>query len=253
MASFENISSANNSTNTNDDNNSNDIEEDETELLFLAISAYWNRNETSFSNWWLSLNDDARRNILIQIVPDMPLNPNQDNKVTDRILPELTQSGLLACEGKLLLLFIKRRFSTEDSGFQGDIIALTKMFTDGQLPNIGGLQLDQLDLPFVDPCDPDENIRSLSKNTSPEARLKVVSHLSTCRLVHASVWLCLRLRRSTIAGFLTNLIVIHEENMTDKPSPSFNELLKGEKEQLKYFNNEEKELLKESATLEECD
>jgi hypothetical protein len=258
MASFEEVSNDKVDNNDNVDNN-----EDETELLYLALSAYWIRNETSITNWWLTtLNDETRRNVLLQTVPDMPLNPNKDaTKVTDRILPELTLSVLLACDGKLLILFVKRRFSTEDCGFQGDAVQLTKMFTDGDLPNLGGEKLDQMDLPFVDPCDPDENIRSLSKNTSPEARLQIMSHLSTCRLVHAAVWLCLRIRRSTIAGFLTNLILIHEESMSQKPSPSFQELLRGEREQANYLGQDETELLKESekikvnqkSTLEECD
>ena len=257
MASFQEAE-ASFSTNTINNTEGN---EDETELLFSTLSAYWQRNESAFTNWWLSvLNDDARRSTLLQTVPDMPLGPNKDAiKVTDRILPELTQSGLLACDGKLLILFIRRRFSTEDCGFQGDAMQLTKMFTDGDLPNLGGEKLDQMDLPFIDPCDPEENIRSLSKSTSPEARLQIMSHLSTCRLVHAAVWLCLRIRRSVLSGFLTNLILLHEESMNQKPSPTFHELLKSEKEQARYFGGDEKDLLKESngvkveSTLEECD
>jgi hypothetical protein len=256
MASFQEAEASVSSSTINTERN-----EDETELLFLTLSAYWQRNESSFTSWWLSLlNDDTRRNALLQTVPDMPLGPNKDaTKVTDRILPELTQSGLLACDGKLLILFIRRRFSTEDCGFQGDAMQLTKMFTDGDLPNLGGEKLDQMDLPFIDPCDPEENIRSLSKSTSPEARLQIMSHLSTCRLVHAAVWLCLRIRRSTIAGFLTNIILLHEESASEKPSPTFHELLMGEREQAQYFGDDEQELLKDStgvkvkSTLEECD
>ena len=255
MASFQEAEA---SFRTNTINNT-EGNEDETELLFSTLSAYWQRNESAFTNWWLSvLNEDVRRSTLLQTVPDMPLGPNKDAiKVTDRILPELTQSGLLACDGKLLILFIRRRFNTEDCGFQGDAMQLTKMFTDGDLPNLGGEKLDQMDLPFIDPCDPEENIRSLSKSTSPEARLQIMSHLSTCRLVHAAVWLCLRIRRSTIAGFLTNLILLHEECASEKPSPTFHELLMGEREQVQYFGGDE--LLKEStgvkvkSTLEECD
>ena len=51
MASFQEaeLSFSSNTINNTEGN------EDETELLFSTLSAYWQRNESAFFNWWLSV------------------------------------------------------------------------------------------------------------------------------------------------------------------------------------------------------
>jgi hypothetical protein len=149
-------------------------------------------------------------------------------KATDMILPEISQEALLSSGGKLLTLFFARRLTAQDYCFRGDILLLYQQFKEGRMPLFSNNNLAELDTPFVDPLDDDENIRSLSKETSEEGRAQIMGHFETGRLVHADVWIALKLRRASLVAFIEVIVCEHQSQVTPKPSPTYAALLEAE-------------------------
>jgi len=152
--------------------------------------------------------------------------------LTDVILPELSQEALLSSGGQVLILLLTRRLVAQDLYFSNDVIALNKIFDEGRLPSLSRGSLDHLDTPFVDPVDADESVRSLGPGVSEEGRRDVAGHLKSGRLIHADVFMALKIRRVALTAFMVGLVNKYEDEIADKPSPTYASLLRGELEQL---------------------
>jgi hypothetical protein len=214
---------------------------------YTALVQYWDRHNKLFNIWWLNLNSNNQKQILLKAIPDIPENPNNSSndinvKFTDIILPELTLQGLLTGNGKLLSLFLARRLVTKDNCYAFDVNLLKELHMNDKLPSISGNQLDGVDTPFIDPTDINENIQALGKETSDEKRLEIQTLLQMGRLIHADVWLALKLRRSSIVALIVALVEEHQLQATkakDKPSPTYSSLLAGELSQKKFIKDDE--------------
>jgi hypothetical protein len=81
--------------------------------------------------------------------------------------------------------------------------------------------------------DPEENVRSLTHHSSPEARQQVEKLIDEGRLIHGEVYLALQIRRAAIVSFLVNLAEAHEKAVIGELSPTYAALLEGEMAQQK--------------------
>jgi hypothetical protein len=195
-----------------------DETESTTEVRYVALQLWWERHGAKFCNWFSTLSTTQRESILRDASPDMPRQPPANREksglrlsATDVILPELTLDGLLGQDGKLLFLFMTRRCLSADRCFQADVKLLTTIFKRGGLPVFSGEQLKNMDTPFVDPVDPEENVRALGPSTPKEGRDMINGHLETGRLIHAEVWLSLQVRRYSLVNFMVSLILTFEK------------------------------------------
>lgn len=227
----------------------------------IVLGQWWARHNRQFSLWWLSLgkeSKDLQRYILLSAVPDMPLSPAEQSDIatnpsdlsskypprslTDILLPELTQDGLLASGGQLLILLLARRLVAQDLYFYNDVMALKRLHDRGLLPSLSRNKLDDLDTPFVDPMDTEERVCCLSADTSPEYREQVKNLLQSGRLINADVFMALKIRRAAMCAFMVALVAKFEQEIAEKPSPTFEALLQGEIIQLKMQEESAKNL-----------
>jgi hypothetical protein len=156
---------------------------------------------------------------------------------SDVLLPEITIDGLLGANGKLLSLFFKRRCQQNDRCYFSDIQLLNAMFARDAMPLFSRGALDGMDTPFVDLADRDENIRSLSVDTSQENRSAVLTHLIAGRLVHAEVFVTLKIRRAALVHFMESIVESYENEHIGKVSPTYSALLKSELDQQRVTQN----------------
>lgn len=148
---------------------------------YSALSSWWERYQTIFSSWYSNMPMEQQKQLLLKASPDMPTkSPLTKSSVadaviqsTDMLLPELNLDAFLSNNGKILLLFLSRRLVAQDLCFHADVLLLHGQLKRGLMPSFCSDHLNEMDTPFVDPLDTDENIRSLSPQTSPEAREQV--------------------------------------------------------------------------------
>ena len=210
-----------------------------TEDEMAAMGAWWRRNCKPFSEWFLKLEDAARLALIQKGCPDIPkLNAQareksgESLKATDVLLPELTEDALMAADGKICVLFLTRRCTS--LCVDSDLKLLYDLEIKKQLPrfNLGKntAELDKIDTPFIDPSDPDENIRSLGPQTSLEMRSEVNAGFAVGRFATINSWLGVKIRRTAIAQFIKVLMEEFEgqNDETWKPKPLLSQLLDAE-------------------------
>ena len=196
-----------------------------------ALARWWLENNRPFSVWFLTTlpDDDARRKVLVEAAPSMPRRPatardktQEDNMTaTDWLLPELSQDGLLAGGGKLLVLFFTRRCMKADDETSCCMLQDLKLLNDlnlsGLLPQLDQGALDETvkqGIAFVDPLgDPSESIQLMPHSASIDVKQAVVDRLSNGTLIEARVFLALRMRRDTLLSFLCNLVEVFESSV----------------------------------------
>lgn len=197
-----------------------------------ALQQWWQRHCKSFSEWYLSIDYIHQKEIILSVCPDIPEMSSFSRegvaKPTDVLLPEFSLEGLLNSNGRLLILFLTRRLTPLDLCWREDVKLLDDLRARHILPSFSRGELSRLDTPFVDPLDPEENIRSLCDSTSSEKRESILELLQTYRIIHAEVWLALKLRRGSIAAFIEKLVDCHQKEVEKKPSPTYLALLQGE-------------------------
>lgn len=205
------------------------------EQKLTALAQWWVRHCKDFSLWYLSQTTEEQRKLLLKIVPDLPplsaFSRESEGSAllpSDVILPEFSQEGMLASNGRVFILFMTRRLSATDLCLSEDIRMLRNLAQRKQLPSFSNNAFVDLDTPFVDPLDPEERIKSLTSETPNETREEIAEHLNSGRLVDAEVWLALKLRRMSIATLLEALTAEHYNAVPVKPSPSYVALLTGE-------------------------
>lgn len=149
---------------------------------YLALTQWWQRHNKIFNEWFLSLSTESQAIVLLKGSPDLPLKSSSIRskdavggplKPTDLILPELSQEALLAAGGKILVLLLTRRLQPADTCFRQDVLFLHQVKKDFGLPDFSNGNLSKFELPFVDPLDPDESIRSMASEATPEQRAQV--------------------------------------------------------------------------------
>lgn len=214
----------------------------ETELLVLK--QWWSRNSKPFTDWYLKLSNDERAQLLRKACPDLPkVSPASRAKAgeklnaTDLILPEISEDALLAANGRICTLFIDTQLSGAVDTFKSDIKLLDNLYKNGRLPAFGNQKkLEELDTPFIDPNDPDENV---CVATTDEQRRRVLQVFENYSLVRCQIWIALKIRRSALAAFHKNLFEDFEDRADEiwRPKPLFWQLLKGEMEQQKAFKS----------------
>ena len=215
------------------------VEDATVEDKYTALSQWWHRHCKSFSEWYLSLSEHEQRQIIKKACPDIQEQSAFTRETLNRaliqasdvILPEFSLEGMLASKGRIFVLFMTRRLTPTDLCMKEDIKMLTDLLERKMLPSFSHHALEKLDTPFVDPLDVDENIRSLSPETSIESRKMVEDYLKSGRLVHAEVWISLKIRRASIVSLLENMVVEHQREVKVKPSPTYAALLLGELQQ----------------------
>lgn len=217
----------------------------------MVLKNYWERNNASISKWWLSRPEEEKVYYLKLACPDLPkttikkrVEGEEDRaplRPTDALLPELAEEALCAAGGKVLILFFTRRLVSSDLCFHADMKLLKDLRAAGALPDFSdpSLPIAQMDTPFIDPFDAEDNIRSLGPNTSAAARAEVLAHIASGRLIEPEIFLSLKIRRSAICKFLTKLMREFEKNVEETPSPSFDQLVLAEMLETQMMRNEE--------------
>jgi hypothetical protein len=208
--------------------------EDET----IAMSGWWKRNCKPFSEWFLAQTVDDRVNLLKKGCPDLPkitAKTRESNgetlTATDMLLPELTEDALMASNGRLCILFVTRRMVDGGLCIGSDIKLLQNLHNTKQLPLFSlGEQIDKMDTPFIDPTDPDENIRTLGPETTLAMRNEVLAGFESGRFCALPVWVALKVRRTAIASFIKALMQEFEEKCDEmwKPKPILEQLIQSE-------------------------
>ena len=204
---------------------------------FLVLQQWWSRNLKPFSDWFLKEPNQAA--LLKKACPDCPkisaatrAKAGEKLHATDLILPEISEDALLAAGGKVTILFCTRRLGSKPIDvYRNDIRLLNDLYKTGKLPTFGSQEkLADLDTPFIDPSDPDENVCVV---TTEEQRKNVLNAFEDGTLVRLQVWLNLKIRRTAIVKLLRSLVEEFEAQAEDmwKPKPTFSQLLKGELEQ----------------------
>lgn len=223
----------------------------------VALSNWWHRHCKTFTTWFLSLSSLQQKQIIVKAVPDIPETSCHERlsqevlKVTDLILPEFSLDGMLSTGGRIFILFMTRRLVGTDLCLQEDLRLLNELYAKKQLPSLSNGALEGLDTPFVNPMDPEENIRSLSSDTQQETREIVNNYLTLNRYIHAEVWLALKVRRTAIATLLEVMAEEHFAAATIKPSPTYQSLLMGELIQQSVLANQASENVEEHQIVEE--
>jgi hypothetical protein len=209
-----------------------------TEDRHIALQLWWERNGDTFSVWFESLTKENQILHLRKASPDIPTqtagsreSEGQTLSASDVLLPELTIDGLLGANGKLMALFFKRRCLQTDRCYFADLQLLNTMFSRGEMPLFSQGALDGMDAPFVDPADRDENVRSLNSDTPTGNRASVIAHLITGRLIHAEVFVTLKIRRAALVHFMVVIVEAFERSNIGKVSPTYSALLMSELDQ----------------------
>lgn len=210
---------------------------------FCALQQWWQRHCKSFSEWFLTISAIQQRELILLACPDIPevssFSRQSNITASDVLLPEFSLEGMLASSGRLLVLFFTRRLTSSDLCWRDDVKLLDDLRVRGSLPSFSRDQLSLMDTPFVDPMDASENIRSLSHDTTVETRSTIMQLLESYRLIHAEVWLALKLRRNSIAIFIEKFVEFHQREVVVKPSPTYLALLQGELAQQAALYNEQ--------------
>lgn len=209
-----------------------------TEDRHVALQLWWERNGDGMSGWIESMTKENQITMLRRASPDIPTQTagvretaGQKLSASDVLLPELTIDGLLGANGKLLSLFFKRRCGQTDRCYFADLQLLNSMFARGSMPLFSQNTLDAMDTPFVDPADRDENVQSLSVETPQENRASVLAHLITGRLIHADVFVSLKIRRAALVHFMIVIVECYEKAHIGSVSPTYSALLTSELDQ----------------------
>jgi hypothetical protein len=209
-----------------------------TEDRHVALQLWWDRNGSSMSKWFESLTKDEQIIQLRKASPDIPTQiagtrelEGQKLNASDVLLPELTIDGLLGVNGKLLSLFFMRRCQQADRCYFADLQLLNAMFRRDAMPLFSQGALDQMDTPFVDPADREENVRTLNASTPQDNRAAVLAHLISGRLIHADVFITLKIRRAALVNFMAVIVESFERDHIGAVSPTLSALLKGELDQ----------------------
>lgn len=147
-------------------NADSETEESSTEDRHAAITVWWERNNEAFSQWFTNLSHEVQVSYLKTAIPDVPTQTagvreqsGETLQATDVMLPELTLDGLLGANGQLLVLFFSRRCQQADKCYFSDVQLLNNLFLNKVMPLFSSELLDQMDTPFVDPADDQENVR----------------------------------------------------------------------------------------------
>lgn len=210
---------------------------------FLVLQQWWSRNLKPFADWFLLI-EEQQAALIQKACPDCPkvsaatrAKAGQRLSATDLILPEFSEDALLAAGGKVTILFCTRRLGSKPSDvYKNDIRLLNDLYKAGKLPAFGNQKiLEDLDTPFIDPSDPEENVCAVANE---EQRENVFKAFEDGSLVRCQVWLCLKIRRTAIAKLLRGLVEEFEATVEElwKPKPTFAQLLKGELEQQATLN-----------------
>jgi hypothetical protein len=151
-----------------------------TEEKLASLSCWWEKYNKYFQEWLTAMTEEERKNVIFKISPDMPVqssisrvSPSLKSQPTDLLVPELNLDAMLSKEGKILMLFLMRRLTSTDLCFQADILLLNTQHKQKVMPLFSIGNLSQMDTPFIDPMDVEENIRSLHDQTLPETRQQV--------------------------------------------------------------------------------
>ena len=219
------------------------INEAVSEDKVTALQEWWARHGDNLMKWFTSITAVQREAFVKGVAPDIPkelpgirASKGEVLRPTDILLPELTLDGLLGGDGKLLGLFLSRRLTPRDRCFMADIVLLNGLMERGALPSFSNGQLVGMDTPFVDPSDAEENVRSLSPQTSAANRAEILKYLEKGRLVHAEVWVALRMRRDAIVSFMSGLVTEFEEAMYDPTKRREYEAAAGSGEVVEFFD-----------------
>ena len=215
------------------------------EVKTVALSNWWQRHNRSFSLWYLMLGETKQIETLLQCL-DMPKSTSSKDgsvsaplKATDIIVPELVADTLNGNQGRGVIIFMTSRLVSTDLCYTEDVMALEEIRKRGRLPNFSGAAFKDIKYPFVDRADPTQSIQTVS-NASDERTLKVFEEVKRQveigNFIHGEVFLAMQLRREMIATLFEGLAYAHQMAMKtaeEKPSPTYDALLKAEIEMRK--------------------
>ena len=196
---------------------------------------WWIQHCKNFSLQYLMKSEEERKQTLLKCLPDMPEQAAGTRErmggtvtATDMLLPELFLEGLQAGNGRCLILLLARRLASPDTGFENDIKLLNSLYRRCSMPLFSNGAFNNMDTPFIQLGDPDENIKCLDSNCSPETRSATLELLDQGKLVHADVWLACSVRRNALADFMLALKDDYEESIINAPSSTTAEELSDE-------------------------
>lgn len=178
------------------------------------LQQFWMEQNKPFCTWFLLKTPEDRLQVLKKAMPDMPeKGPSAGAKLqpSDVLLPELTQAGMTAGDGKLFVLFMTRR--VVENAFLNDIARLKQLHAKKALPMFSNAKLDHLGIAFVDPNDPEEKVLGLPKDASSEAMESVRAKIADNGYVEANVWVARKLRQTGILNFLVAVVDAFEADV----------------------------------------
>ena len=188
-----------------------------------ALAIWWRDACKDFSLYFLTKSTQEQRALLITCCPAMPEVPahireerGEELTATDMILPELQLEGLLSKDGRGLIMMMLKRLASADVGLEADIALLRMLHANGQMPVFSNGALAKYNTPFVDPLDPEYNIRALPAAASNAQIMETHRLMAEGKLVHAEVWLTCTIRRKALSDFLMCLKTDFEEHQCPK-------------------------------------
>ena len=203
-----------------------------------AMRSWWSRNCKPFSDWFLKLDSEARLAIIRKGCPDIPKLNAQARQAsgetltaTDVLLPELAEDALMSADGRIAVLFMTRRCTSLCIDVDLKLLREHEIRKNLPLFNMGNTEvIAKLDTPFVDPSDPEEQVRSLSSETTEKTRAEVLVGFQSGRFATLGCWMALKVRRTAIARFMKVLMDQFEEKCEEiwKPEPTLEQLINAE-------------------------
>lgn len=174
------------------------------------LRKFWVANTKEFSTWFLLMSDEERLEAVKEAGPDLPQSgPSAGTRMspTDILLPELTYDGMLAGNGRCLVLFFTRR--TMENVDTKDLELLNMLHGKNAMPLFSDGKFEHLALAFVNPNDPEENVLGLAKDATAEQIAARTKQVDDGVYIDADVWLAKRVRQGAIETFLQAMVEVY--------------------------------------------
>ena len=193
---------------------SSDISLAGSRLQQAKLEQFWHAHQRTFAAWFMALPAAGQAMVLRAGSPDMPDAAPAEGEAcsaTAVILPELNVESLVASGGRGLIALYEARARMGAGGADAaDCCMLMKLHARGRMPCFSNNAFEGLALAWVDPSDPEENVRALQMG-SPDAHMAAKQQdMLSGKLVDAEVWTTKRMRQTALLGFLLAAAAVFE-------------------------------------------
>ena len=188
------------------------------------LERFWGAHARTFAAWFMALPLAGQTMVLRNCSPDMPPTAPAEGEAcgaTAVILPELNVESLVASGGRGLVALFEARSAMGAGGADAaDCCMLMKLHARGRMPCFSQNAFEGLALAWVDPADPEENVRGLAVGCADEHLAGKQRDILSGTLVEAEVWTTKRMRQAALLAFLLAVAAVFErEFFTAKKPP----------------------------------